>query len=69
MPGQIKLDDTPLVSAFADDDDAGTSLVVTYCGEGQSVWVMCPNDNGQLQVMFDSNYRWSTLSGTLLRLA
>ena len=66
MRGQIQLDDTPLVSAYANDLDVGTNLVVTYCGEGQSVWVMCPNDG---QVMHDNDKRWSTFSGTLLRLA
>ena len=67
MRAQLQLDDTPLVIAYARDWDAGSNMVVTYCAEGQTVWIMCVD--GQGDVMFENGDRYSTFSGTLLTLA
>ena len=67
MVAQIQLDDTPLVAAYSRDWGAGSNLVVNYCAEGQTVWVMFHGGKGG--VMYEDGDRWSTFSGMLLTLA
>ena len=66
MHAQIYLDNTSLVAARGYNWNAGTNIVVTYCGEGQSVWVKCTHDQCNMYDNLDTGC--STFSGTLLSL-